>query len=373
MDERVISFGSILKGRDRKIWNGIERKIADEDPNYFFGFNLQSLTKGTDKEFFVLHINGEYVGRGVAVLDKSWGKDKKSVGFIDDFMVAREYRDDVDILIQELVSFLKNKGAEEIIVRGGLFPAIETAGYEELPSFGCPHNPSWYVEIFERNGFKVVRRFVNYRIKLPELLIEGKSGKEITDDDGRVIRELNRKNIDEVKKYVDIMKNASFAHFFGWDTSGIEEGFTPSRVKMYLNNFFVRMIQYKTFCTFENGEMVSCTTIHPDYNAVLNDLTKGKRGFIPGIKLLGFPFAVRKTRRYVFGGTAQVKDKRGKGYGTAKMVWGVYNVLPLLGKVEEFDTGPIVSENLPPIKMVSSFVGEDGVKEMDYAMMSYKE
>lgn len=373
MDERIISFGPILKGHDRKIWNGIEQKVAKEDPDYFWGFSLQSLIKGTEREFFVLNIKGECVGRGAATLDTGWGKDKKTVGFIDDFMVVREHRDGVDLLIQRLISSLRDKGAEEVMVRGGLFPAIETAGYEELPSFGCPHNPSWYVEIFERNGFKVVRRFVNYRIKLPELIIEDKSGKEITDDEGRVIRELNRKNIDEVKKYVDIMKNASFAHFFGWDTSGIEEGFNPSRMKLFLNNLLVHAIRYKTFCTFENGEMVSCTTIHPDYNAVLNDLTKGKRGFIPGIKLLGFPLAVRKTKRYVFAGTAQVEDKRGKGYGTAKMVWGVYNVLPLLGKVEEFDTGPIVSENLPPIKMVRSFVGEDGVKEMDYAMMSYKE
>ncbi|BDC36291.1 MAG: hypothetical protein EF806_01960 [Candidatus Methanoliparum thermophilum] len=287
-------------------------------------------------------------------------------------MVVKEYRDDIDTLVQRLIDSLKKRGAEEIIVRGGLFPAIEIAGYEELPSFGCPHNLPWYAEIFERNGFKTIRKFVNYRIKLPELQIDGKSGREITDDEGRVIRELNRTNIDEVKKSRDNEKMHRLHTFFGWDTSGIEEGIAPSRIKMYINNFFVRLINYKTLYTFENGEMVSCTTIHPDYNAILNDLTKGKRGFIPGIKLLKFPFVIRKSRRYVFGGTVQVEKRRGKGYGTAKMVWGVYNVLPLLKNVDEFDTGPIVSENLPPIKMVRSFVGEDGVKEMSYAMMSYK-
>ena len=366
----MVSLGSSLKGGNRKIWRDVERKVAESDPDYFFGFNMEPLVRNVEKEFFVLAIDGDYVGRGISALDKNWMG--RTVGFIDDFMICEAYRKDADLLIDRCLSSLKVKGALEVMVRGGLFPAIETKGYEDAPPFGCPHNPPWYADLFERNGFSPTRRFVNYRIEIPKILLDGKVGKDLTDEEGREIRELKRRKREELKKYIEIMSEASFARFFGWDTAGIEMGKRPSRTRLLLNGLLTHIVRYKTFCTFENGKMIGCTTIHPDYNAILKNLTAGKRGVKTGIKLLGFPFALRKAERYVFGGTAQIKEARGKGYGEAKMVWGVYNIIPLLGNVKEFDTGPIVAENLPPIKMVKALVGEEGVKQMDYMMMSYE-
>ncbi|VUT26209.1 MAG: Acetyltransferase (GNAT) family protein [Candidatus Methanolliviera sp. GoM_oil] len=376
MSEEIISLGTSTRGKSGKIWRDVERNVARYDPNYFFMFNLnpQSSKEEIEKEFFAILVDGDYVGRASVALDKRLkiGGEGKKVGFIEDFMVREDYKDHADLLIEQCLAVLKVKGVEEVMVKGSSLPALQTEGYGEVPPYGCPYNPPWYVDLFERNGFLKTKKAANYRIKIPKISDEAKNrGEGLLEEYGWEMRKLNMRDKKELKEYTDLMKDVYMGRFLGWEMPGMNLE-RLSRVRLFFSSIGAYLMRNLNWCAFENGKMVFCISFHPDPNAALYNLTSGKTGFISGLKIIGLPLATRRTKRYVMGGVAVSKDLRGRGLGSGMMQWGMDLIKSsFLENMEEMDTGPTMMENMPPVQLMKALLEsyDCELSYMEYVMM----
>jgi hypothetical protein len=349
----VISFGSSLDRKNKKIWRDIERDAYKDDPNYIRSMDFLSGKKDDEREYFVLSVDGEYVGRAKADVDINWiSKRGENIGFIDSFVINPEYKEDADPLIQRCLSVLKEKEMEEVMVRYN-FPAVEYDGYDKPPVFGCPHNPPWYVDLFERNGFVKTKYWVGYRgIAPPDVAAteEGiKMGDDLIEKLNVEIRRLNMWDEDEVKEFNDLVYDVFISHF-GWNPSGLLDLEVPhSRLKLLMNNIIFRLIRFNIMVGIDknDGRMLGFGIYHPNYNSVMRSLGEGPN-MLRAFNLLKFPISRCKMAK--FEGIGMVKDMRNFGYIKSGIDWAVN-----FGKDEGYDEvegGPVIMENMAMMRLI---------------------
>jgi hypothetical protein len=295
MSGEIISLGTSLRGEARRIWREVEKNVAGCDPNYFFTFfNPQSSGKDVEKEFFVLSVDGDYVGRASATLDKNFG----NVGFIEEFMVREDQKDCVDPLIERCLSILKEKGIEEVMVKGGLLLALQTEGYEEIPPFGCPHNPPWYVDLFERNGFSKTREWRLFNAKLPKISKDkAKKFEKALDRLGIKLRPLKARDTKEKMAFDNLLSETNANPYMDAIPAKSEK---TSRFALFIGSMVMRFLKVRTFIGIDkNGDVVFFMGYLPDFNQAMLPLNviNEKRSVSPTLySSLKVPFAIRRVK-----------------------------------------------------------------------------
>ncbi|VUT25127.1 MAG: hypothetical protein MOIL_00873 [Candidatus Methanolliviera sp. GoM_oil] len=297
MSGEVISLGTSLRGENGRIWRGVEKNVARCDPNYFFTFNLnpQSSGKDVEKEFFVLLVDGDHVGRASAAFNKNFW----NVGFIEDFMVREDQKDCVDPLIERCLSTLKDKGVKEVMVKGSLLPALQIEGYGEVPPYGCPHNPPWYVDLFERNGFLKAREWTFFNLKLPEVPED-----DALDHLGIKLRPLRMRDPKDVMAFNNLRYETNAEPYMEINPMRSEK---LSRFSLFIGSIIMRFCKMKTFVGIDrDGEMVLFMGYLPDFNRTMvplnavwkRSLDLQKKGSVLSrlYSLLKVPFAIRRVK-----------------------------------------------------------------------------
>ena len=380
IDKQIISLGDSLDGRKRIIWSKLEHDAFEKDPSYAPLINIFE-SKGIEKEFFILSIDGKNVGRAKIAVDMNWiSKKKENVGFIDDFAIISEYKDYSDMLLQKCILILKEKeGVDEVLIRYNL-PAMQFDSFDKCAVFPCTHTPSWYLDIFKRNGFEITKKWVAYRatiegeFKVPEEEI--KSGGGIVEDLGWEIRRLNFNDEDELKQFYNLFYEAFIGHF-GWNPAGVieVEEKNKSGMKRLFSNLLMRLLRFEVWCAFDKDKkMMAFAVIHPEYNEVMNATIKGN-------KLLRLPKLIINLRRAkvcTLDGVALSKDLRGLGFAKNLAPWAINFGMNELG-YRGVDA-MILTDNLPSIKtaqpLIDRYLRRFGVsldvQEMNYVTMAYK-
>jgi glycine C-acetyltransferase len=125
-----------------------------------------------DSKRFIVRVDGKMVGTASAFIDRrfinSW---KEDTGFIGYFEALPNHDEAVSSLFERASDFLESQGAKEVwapinipflFYGGGLL----TKGYKFSTSFLQPYNPDYYVNYFERAGFRPLKHLPHYSIDL---------------------------------------------------------------------------------------------------------------------------------------------------------------------------------------------------------------
>jgi len=231
--------------------------------------------KKGEEEFFVLCTGEVPIGRAAIALGSKQA-DKKFVGFIDDFVIDPEYKDFADTLIKRCLAILKKKGAEEVIVRSRSFPALQTQGYENIPSYGLPHNPPWYLDILRANGFVPEKEWAVFRFKPPSKILEESigEGERPLESQNAKFKSLNLSKRDQVKDFVDLIDSTSgerSCYLLTRFTEGSDSVF-----KAIFNQIIYRLIEFRIYIGQNKfGGIVSFFYFRPDFNFAYIPLSSG--------------------------------------------------------------------------------------------------
>jgi hypothetical protein len=299
MDKQVISWGHSLNRKRGKIWRDLERKALKDDPNYFPNFSFGSPAKDRGKEFFVLCINGDYVGRATATINRSLTgvQQAQDTGFIDDFVVLEEYADEADLLLERCLSSLGERGARQVVAwGGGTFPAIQTEGYEQTPPFFCPHNPPWYADIFHRNGFLNTDEWTFFNCKLPPILpSEVREFEQAYRRLGIKLRPLNIKNRREFMEFQRLF----------YETNPYSVRFSPITIQdispftAFAYSILYRLFKLRMFVGIDaTGKMVLFIGYMPDLNLAIkrSHIDMSRKRLSNAYSFLRLPFVIRRTK-----------------------------------------------------------------------------
>lgn len=346
----IVHLGTSLSSRQRRLWRDIEGHIFAQDSNYVPTISVQR--KQDEKDFFILYHAGNPIGRASATVDQRWMEQKgDKIGFIDDFIIDSSYRHLADTLIQHCLTVLKDKELEGAIVRSQSFPALSAQHSDELPPFGLPCNPPWYIDIFQQNGFVKHKEWANFRLDLP-----------VTTSPQAIERwnkclaslklestPLNTRSPREIREYIDVSYQIFVDHF----------GYTPmqlidydSFLKYLLLGPLCRMIKMKIYVLRSNsGKIGGTLSYHPDYNIAVKTLSSSMGKFNP-LALPRFFMSLHKIKRASIGAIGLTEDTRGKGL--VRLVdFGLD--LVLRDGYDQLDTGPVLIENQVVVKMVNHF------------------
>ncbi|MDY6834129.1 MAG: hypothetical protein SVY53_04940 [Chloroflexota bacterium] len=356
-------LGTKIGRQQRRLWRDIEGHIFQQDANYIPTISTQR--KQDSKEFFVLYHNGKPVGRAAATIDKRWMKQKgDKLGFIDDFIIDSGCRHLADMLIQHCLTVLKDKEMEGAIVRSQSFPALCAQHSDELPPFGMPCNPHWYIDIFQQNGFVKHKEWANFRLELPAT-----SSSQALERWNKCLTSLKLESSPlhtirprEIREYIDVSFQILVDHF----------GYTPmqlvdydSALKFLLFGPFCRIAKMQIYILRNSsGRIVGTMSYHPDYNIAIKPLITSMHRFNPSA-LPRFFMSLRKIKRANIGAIGLTEDTRGKGL--VRLVdFGLDLVLH--DGYEQLDTGPVLLENQVVVKMVNSFCNRYGtsMRQMPY-------
>ena len=130
----IVSLGGKLNRKTRELWRRVEIDAFEDDPRHVLG-GVPRWGRMPDTEFFLLYSGDKPVGRAAVALGQGWlSSDKKqdNVGFIQWFVIHPLHRRLAGNLIGHCLSHLKRWGAEGVIVRDQLFPAMAAEEYEDL-------------------------------------------------------------------------------------------------------------------------------------------------------------------------------------------------------------------------------------------------
>lgn len=121
---------------------------------------------------FVVSVDGKMVGTVSAFMDRRFVNFwKQDVGFIGYFEALPDHHDAMSSLFEIAISYLDSQGAKEVwgpinvpfLFYGG---GILTKGHNIKTSFLQPYNPDYYVNYFERAGFRSLKQLPHFSVEL---------------------------------------------------------------------------------------------------------------------------------------------------------------------------------------------------------------
>lgn len=355
----IRSLGSSLDNKDKRIlWMKIEGDAFKDDPNYIPQIIVITRKKDVEVErgFFVLYRDEEPIGRATATLDKGWVERKKeNIGFIDDFCIESKYKDLSGVLIKKCLSTLKEKKVEGVICRYQGFPGLAREVSEE-PPFRLPTNPPWYIDIFLKNGFVKHKEWGNFRFVVPQKLPESRimKGKELLKNLDAELKLIDMKKRDRIREYNKLVSDVFIEHF-GYNPRDLL-GEADSLIKHILTRIVCRLIKVRIYVLrTKSGEALGFFSFLPDMNiplrSIAKSLVKGKINPFDIPKLL---IILRRAKRSEVGGLGLTEKIRNMGVITTLFDHGV-RFMRDDGYVEA-DTGPVLLENRPMVKIVEKVI-----------------
>ncbi len=371
----VKSLGNSLKGKDRLIWRNIAEDAFKGDDNYIQV--SPGMRKGEEREFFILLDGEKKIGRACATVDKEWIEKKgEKIGFIDDFTILLDHKKDASVLIKHCLSILKDKGLDGVFVRNNGFPALQVEGFEHPPSAYLPYNPPFYADLFLNDGFQREKEWHNIHLKLSPIKEEDifVGEKRLKDLKIEVVK-LNMRDKRAVKEYSDLVHRTFIGHF----------GFNPREFIVGYDTFFkrifmritIRIMRFRIYVgkyKGKDGKMVIYFSFFPDINVFFKSLrAKGKNpfGLIAMLKLmLG---GAKKIKRVKVGSIGL--DESIRNMGIFSDMLGYELNLAVKEGYDELDTGVMLAENLPVLRIAEKIAERWGIEEvilMKYYTFSYK-
>jgi len=356
-----------LKGKDKLIWRDIEKNAFKGDENYI-PFS-PGVRKGEEREFFILMDGEEKIGRACATVDRTWiEKKKENIGFIDDFVILPDYKEDANLLIKHCLTVLKDKKLDRVSVRNNGFPALQTEGFEYAPSAYLPYNPPFYVDLFLDNGFEEEKEWYNIRLKLPPIREEDVlAGEKRLKDLNMEFVKLNLRDKKAVKEYSDLVHRTFIGHF----------GFNPREFVTGYDTFFkrifmritTRIMRFRIYVgRYKDGKMVLYYSFFPDINVFFRSLReKGKN-----------PIGIMAMLKLLLGGSKKIKRAKVGSLGLDDSIRNMRIVSDMLGYglklvvkegYDELETGMMLAENLPVLRIVGKVAERWGIEEI--ASMKY--
>jgi hypothetical protein len=371
----VKSLGNSLKGKDRLTWRKIAEDAFEGDDNYIQ--ISPGMRKGEEREFFILLDGEEKIGRACATVDKEWIEKKgEKIGFIDDFTILPDHKKDGSILIKHCLSVLKDEGLDGVFVRNNGFPALQVEGFEHPPPAYLPYNPSFYVDLFLDSGFQREKEWHNIRLKLSSIKKEDiLVGEKRLKDSKMEFIKLNLRDKRAVKEYSDLVHRTFIGHF-GFNPREFIAGYDTffkrifTRITTRIMRFQIYVGKYKG----KDGKMVLYFSFFPDINVFFKSLReKGKN-----------PFGLIAMLKLMLGGAKKIKRAKVGSLGLDESIRNIGIVSDMLGYglnlvvkegYDEIDTGVMLAENLPVLRIVEKIAERWGIEEvilMKYYTFSYK-
>ena len=360
----VASLEPPLKRKDTSLWRSIEKRLLTGDPWYIPRPVVGE--SGEETEFFLLYDGDTAVGRAAASVNREWIESHgENLGFISDFIIDPEHSQHAGLLIDSCLDALRGRGVGGAIVRYHGFPALAAQELDDIPPYGLPGNPSWYIEIFERSGFLRHKEWANLRITLPR-----KVPKEEVEESRKCIEKLDVKagplrlrSRSQVDQYHDLAELLLESHF-GYIPSRFIERDDP-RTRHVAFALLCWLLKFKAYLLEDASGVVGCISFAPNFNVARRHLM---RVSTVGGLFLALPrslISLRRAKRaqITVGGFAP--EMRGRGF--------VYLVDYLIQVVldngyKELDTGPFMMENTVQMKLAWYLERKYGVtsKQMRY-------
>ncbi len=377
-DVSVISFGSFVTKKQKEIWKKIEIDAFKGNENHIMIVGIPKPKEYIEREFFVLKVGDEYAGRAVVTVDKNYIEKKdQSFGFIDFFTMREEYKKHSSELIKKCLSFFKDKKVSRVLVRYS-FPALQYTEFDEFQPFGFPHTPTWYINLFQKQGFIKTKRWVNYRFKFPkDIPKEGVEAAEKLIKELKItVRPLKTWNAKEVRECHELMFRA-FMPKFGWDPGEKKE---MNSTFLLLGHFLLKhLLKYKVWVGIdEDGKIVGSGNYFPDPGWAIQKLMKEKKYDCPKIvRIFRILRTMKKSERAKIGGLGMREDMRGRGFLKYVMYYGL-NIMMNEEGFKEIDGGPAVVQDMAGIvktaekagKLYTKYGGD--LKQFKYVTLSYK-
>ena len=411
----VESLGNSLKGKDRLIWKKIEENAFEGDDNYI-PFS-PGARKEEEREFFILLDGGEKIGRACATVDREWiEKRKENIGFIDDFTILPNHKKDASILIKHCLAVIKDKGLDEVFVRRSpLFPGL-LIDSKEPPTFLMPYNPSFYIDLFRKEGFKSEKEWVEVRLKFPSMLTENlppifsdrkirkrlffsKDPKDFQEQRDEILNLISKKHVSESvvedtsKAYKFFEKNDARLAIIKVNIKEMKElsafernifmsmehfGYNPrefmgegritflKRIQLRFLNYFLRI---KTLA-FRDGDesIIGYITYLADLAAPMKKMRE-KKGLS---NLFRIRRLIRKNDSFMIGGMGIDENIRGMG-AVRSLAFLILKIMADDG-VRTLTSGPMLADNIPVIKTVEILGETFGMRAepVRYVTLSYK-
>ncbi len=240
--------------------------------------------------------NGKMVGRIAGIIQHNYIKKLGNkyarinwFDFIDDFDVSRT-------LLNKVEQWAKEKGM--VAINGPLgftdldYEGLLIEGFEELNTMATIYNYPYYIEHYEKLGFKKDADWVEFEIKVPDKIPEK------ADKLSRIVAErfklhlLQAKSVKEIldkgygKQIFEVIEKA-YANLYG-----VTE-LTPKQVDYYIKSYFSFInLDFLKFIANENEEIVGLVIAMPSLNRALQK-AKGKLFPFGFIHLL---YALKKPR-----------------------------------------------------------------------------
>jgi GNAT superfamily N-acetyltransferase len=279
---------------------GEEKRFLSKKHNPFL--------KNNPVVFYVCYRGKTPVGRIAGIINKehnNYHEDKTAFfGFfeaIDDERAAER-------LFQAVTQWVKEKGADAL--RGPTnftindVSALLLDGFDETPFLMMPYNPSYYEELYRKNGFDIAMRFFAYEvtqdtIKFPNLL--DRLDKRLKNDDIQ-IRNLSFKTFDKDFRVIVDIFNRAWDHNWGFTPISYEEALEEfKKVKVFVKPDLILIAEHK-------GEPAGFALALPDINQVLKPL-RGRLFPINWIKLLWNLKKINRIRVALMGVLEEYRSK----------------------------------------------------------------
>ncbi len=362
MKTKIVCIGTHLKDADKKkLWKKIEDDAFKNDKNYVPTMSFFKPKPKEKKEFLVLYVDNKPVGRAMVTVDKNWiSRKKENIGFIDDFIIDKDYEKYADLLIERCIEILKERKINGVMPRY-LLPAIQVTDCDMLPQFGLSHTPAWYKDIFIRNDFKKIKEWSAYRLKIPKKIrkSEIENAKKVMKELNIGIEELNTRDTERVKEYNQFMKDTFHEHF----------GFNPkdyiptpdSKLQRMALYIFLKILKFKFMIGVDKktGKIMGTVIYFPDLNIVFRAILDSKWNILRALCI------IRKTKRARIDAGGMVGSLRNKGLITGCL--GFAFDWARKEHFEEADTGPIMLDNLASMGVVEKALKQcEVINEIKY-------
>lgn len=257
--------------------------------------------------------NGKMVGRIAGIIQhnyiKKWGNKYARINwfdFIDDFEVSKT-------LLNKVESWAKEKGM--IAINGPLgftdldYEGLLIEGFEELNTMATIYNYPYYIEHYEKLGFKKDADWVEFEIKVPEKIPEK------ADKLSRIVAERFKLHLFQAKSVKEILDKGYGKQIFEViekayvNLYGVTE-LTPKQVDYYIKAYFSFInLDFLKLVANEKEEIVGLVIAMPSLNRALQK-AKGKLFPFGFIHLL---YALKKPKYIDLLLGAILPEYQGKG------------------------------------------------------------
>ncbi len=249
-----------------------------ENGDRIIGMKAYSESRGGFFQLYLVLDEGEVLARASGSLDPKAVIDGKMIGSLGHFEALKGQELAVSILFSTIENDLRREGASTIIApRNDIMTlGLQISGFGLPQTWGTPHNPDYYRDYFEKNGYSKKEDLITF-------IMEDDTPMESFDDIGDIrIRSIRKKEPESEIKIFNRLNNAIFSSHENFIPRTIEED------KMIIGSMLPLLDEdLVLFAEEENGTPVGLLVSIPDHNQRLKEekITRARLitiGVLPG-------------------------------------------------------------------------------------------